>query len=179
MRASAEFFGVALPPARLIRRRNLARVARRRRGEPKILDSQSSRSPKLPVKIRISNGDASISAEEFSVGRRGGYDAAVLGLGNIGRRLFESVVGLFAILGFVYVPLGRHTGFEHARAVLSTPAASAAIDDLSRTALGLRQRAVDFVTHRAVAEAVPTAPESPSQPAKAHAGPRPLPPKLK
>jgi hypothetical protein len=44
-----------------------------------------------------------------------------LGVGNLGRRLVESVVGLFALLGFVYVPLGRHTGFEHAKAVLSTP----------------------------------------------------------
>jgi hypothetical protein len=102
--------------------------------------------------------------------------APVFGLGNIGRRLVESVVGLFAILGFVYVPLGRHTGFEHAKAVLSTPAAAAAIDDVSRTALELRQRAFDFVTRLAQP---PAAPEDAAQPAKVQAGPRPLPPKLK
>src|SRR3954464_11337438 len=74
--------------------------------------------------------------------------APVFGLSNLSRRLVESVVGLFAILGFLYVPLGRHTGFEHAKAVFSTPAAAAAIDDVTTTALGLRQRALDFVTGR-------------------------------
>jgi hypothetical protein len=96
---------------------------------------------------------------------------AVLGVGNLGRRLLESVVGLFAILGFVYVPLGRRTGFEHACAVLSTPAATAAVEDLSRTALELRQRAIDFVTQRA------SAPQPPPKPD--HHPPRPVPPKLK
>lgn len=57
----------------------------------------------------------------------------------------EGTVGLFALLGFVYVPLGRHTGLEHARAVLSTPAATAAIDDLASSVLALRQRATDFI----------------------------------
>jgi hypothetical protein len=76
------------------------------------------------------------------------YDGAVLGIGNFGRRLVEAAVGLFALLGFVYVPLGRLTGFEHARAVLSTPAASAAIEDVAGGVLALRQRAEDFITGR-------------------------------
>ncbi|HYP88813.1 MAG TPA: hypothetical protein VEQ59_11680 [Polyangiaceae bacterium] len=106
--------------------------------------------------------------------------APVFGLGNIGRRLVESVVGLFAILGFVYVPLGRHTGFEHLRAVLSTPAAAAALEDLSKTALDLRQRALDFVTPRGGHEAVTSDHEDDTRRAKAHASaPRPVPPKLK
>lgn len=106
--------------------------------------------------------------------------APVFGFGNLGRRLVESVVGLFAILGFLYVPLGRHTGFEHAKAVLSTPAAGAAIDDLTTTALGLRQRAIDFFTGRLSAP-VPTsdngrdAAKSPT----ARREPRPVLPKLK
>lgn len=100
----------------------------------------------------------------------------MLGLGKLGRRLFEGIVGLFAILGFVYVPLGRHTGFEHARAILSTPAATAAIEDLTRTALDLRQRALDFVTQRAIAPSEPAPGASPPPPGR---GPRPLPPKLK
>jgi hypothetical protein len=114
--------------------------------------------------------------------------APVFGLSNIGRRLVESVVGLFAILGFVYVPLGRHTGFEHAKAVFSTPAATSAIDDLTTTALGLRQRALDFVTGRLAAPAGATAgateadgPAAEAAP-KAHGPgrePRPVPPKLK
>lgn len=110
---------------------------------------------------------------------------AVLGVGNLGRRLAESVIGLFAILGFVYVPLGRRTGFEHACAVLSTPAAAAAIEDVSRTALQLRTRVLDFLTQRAAAGLPPTPAREP--PSKAEpprkAGdlppPRPVPPKLR
>jgi hypothetical protein len=60
----------------------------------------------------------------------------------------EGGVGVFALLGFLYVPLGRHTGFEHARAVFSTPAATAALQDLTASALDLRRRVVDFVTGR-------------------------------
>ena len=94
-------------------------------------------------------------------------------LGNVGRRLVEGVVGLFALLGFIYVPLGQQTGFEHARAVLSTPAASAAIEDLTTTALRLRGQALGYLTGQAPAP--PTAPPSPQ---KGNA-PRPVPPKLK
>jgi hypothetical protein len=109
--------------------------------------------------------------------------APVFGLSNLGRRLVESVVGLFAILGFVYVPLGRHTGFEHARAVLSTPAAASAIDDLTTTALDLRQRVVSFVTGRASSAAItdadgPNAEASPG-PHPPRREPRPVPPKLR
>jgi len=118
-------------------------------------------------------------ADKFSVLDQYLYDGAVFGLGNLGRRLVESVVGLFAILGFVYVPLGRHTGFEHAKAVFSTPAAAAAIDDLTTTALGLRQRAIDFFSGRLLAPEA-TSDNAPSAPAKAHPRePRPVPPKLK
>ncbi len=106
--------------------------------------------------------------------------APVFGLGNLGRRCFESVVGLFAILGFLYVPLGHHTGFEHAKAVLSTPAASSAIEDISAAALSLRERAVAYVTGR-VPVAPPAAPATPPEvPARARRSePRAVPPKLK
>ena len=67
-------------------------------------------------------------------------------IGNVGRRLVEGTVGLFALLGFLYVPLGHHTGFEHACAVLSTPQAAAAIEDLTAAALAMRSRAVELVT---------------------------------
>lgn len=105
--------------------------------------------------------------------------APVLGLGNIGKRLFEGVVGLFAILGFLYVPLGHHTGFEHARAVLSTPAAAAAIDDVRRTALDLRQRAVDFVTQRVAGKPEPEADDAGERATTRARQPRPVPPPLK
>lgn len=108
--------------------------------------------------------------------------APVFGLSNLGRRLVEGVVSLFAILGFVYVPLGRHTGFEHAKAVFSTPAAASAIDDLTYTVLDLRQRALDFVTGRLSPDAMSDADPSPAAPPKPHPPgrePRPVPPKLK
>jgi len=107
--------------------------------------------------------------------------APVFGLSNLGRRLVEGVVSLFAILGFVYVPLGRHTGFEHAKAVFSTPAAAAAIDDLTRAALDLRERAFDFVSGRLSPAAMTDADASPSPPKPHTPGrePRPVPPKLK
>lgn len=97
---------------------------------------------------------------------------AVVGFGNLGRRLAEGVVGLFAILGFCYVPLGSRTGLEHTVAVLSTPAATAAFEDVSRAVLELRKRAVDFVSGHAAAELKPR--EGGSEPE-----PRPVPPKLK
>jgi len=94
----------------------------------------------------------------------------VFGLGTLGRRLLEGGISLFAILGFVYVPLGRHTGFEHARAVFSTPAASAAFEDLAQAALDLRGRALKLLTGQQPIEAQPTKPGH---------EPRPVPPKLK
>ncbi len=107
----------------------------------------------------------------------------VFGFGNLGRRLVESVVGLFAMLGFLYVPLGRQTGFEHAKAVFSTPAAAAAVDDLTTTALGLRQRAIDFFTGRLSApEPTSDNGSKAADTAKGHASgrePRPVPPKLR
>lgn len=102
----------------------------------------------------------------------------MFGFGHFGKRLLEGAVGLFALLGFVYVPLGRHTGFEHARAVLSTPAATAAIEDISSSVLGLRRRALELVTGRLSPVAPPVEPTERS-PERAGTGPRPTPPKLK
>lgn len=102
----------------------------------------------------------------------------MLGLGNLGRRAFESVVGLFAVLGFLYVPLGHRTGFEHAKAVLSTPAASAAFDDLARTAFSLRERAVAYVTGRAPAPPPPASAKG-ATPKGPRSEPRAVPPQLR
>jgi hypothetical protein len=38
----------------------------------------------------------------------------------------EAGISLFAVLGFCYVPLGSHTGLEHAKAIFGTPAAKRA-----------------------------------------------------
>ncbi len=94
--------------------------------------------------------------------------------GNVGRRLVEGTVGLFALLGFLYVPLGRHTGFEHARAVFTTPAASAAWADLTQAVVGLRQRALELVSGRGQPDAAGFVAPPPGR-----NGPSPLPPKLK
>lgn len=56
------------------------------------------------------------------------YPAAVLG--NVGRRALESVIGLFALLGFAYVPLGSKTALEHSLALMRTPPAREALAGL-------------------------------------------------
>ena len=117
-------------------------------------------------------GSSPPAAEDFSFGQPGRYDGAVFGLGTLGRRALEGTVSLFAVLGFLYVPLGQHTGFEHARAVLGTPAARAAVQDLTGAALALRTRVLELATARVS----PPVAEGPAAPAKE---PRPIPPKLK
>ena len=116
--------------------------------------------------------------KNFYLAGRPSYDGAVFG--SAGRRLVEGVVGLFAMLGFLYVPLGRHTGYEHARAVLSTPAASAALEELTSAAWRLRERAVELVTGRVTAPApvseIGTAEQGNARKSRE---PRPVPPKLK
>jgi hypothetical protein len=41
-------------------------------------------------------------------------------LHKLGRRALDLVIGLFAVLGFFYVPLGPRTGFEHVKAIVAT-----------------------------------------------------------
>ena len=91
----------------------------------------------------------------------------------------ESVVSLFAILGFVYVPLGRHTGYEHAKAVMATPAAAEAMRDLTAAVLSLRQRALDFVTGTPEPESANPAEIRGPGPIGPTRGPRAVPPKLR
>jgi hypothetical protein len=60
----------------------------------------------------------------------------------------EAGISLFAVLGFCYVPLGGHTGLEHAKAVLSTPVAKRAgaelLDALSRVRAKLTGEVQEF-----------------------------------
>lgn len=65
--------------------------------------------------------------------------------GIAGRRLAESVVALFAVLGFAFVPLGRKTALEHSRDILTTPAALNAVRELGSAVLRLRGRLMDLV----------------------------------
>lgn len=50
----------------------------------------------------------------------------------------EAGISLFAVLGFCYVPLGGHTGLEHAKAVFSTPAAKRAAGELLQALIRVR-----------------------------------------
>lgn len=65
--------------------------------------------------------------------------------GIAGRRLAESVVALFAVLGFAFVPLGRKTALEHSRDILTTPAALNAFRELGGAVARLRGRVVEMV----------------------------------
>ena len=67
-------------------------------------------------------------------------------LSRLGRRLLELVVTLFAVLGFLYVPLGKKTGFEHVKAIVMTPPAKEAGRELFDVGSKLRSRVVDSVT---------------------------------
>jgi len=76
----------------------------------------------------------------------------------LGRRGFEAGVSLFAILGFCYVPLGSHTGLEHAKAVFGTPAAKRAGVELLQAFARIRGKLTGE------AEALVTGPATPSAP---------------
>jgi hypothetical protein len=108
-------------------------------------------------------------ANNFAQSSESTYDAVVLGL--LGRRGLEAGISVFALLGFCYVPLGEHTGLEHAKAIFSTPAAKRAggelIEAFSRVRSKLTGEAVQFASSEAT--------ESPSaQPSARHAdGSRP------
>ncbi|HEX6275397.1 MAG TPA: hypothetical protein VFZ53_20295 [Polyangiaceae bacterium] len=60
--------------------------------------------------------------------------------GTAGRRVAEAVVALFALLGFVFVPLGQKTALQHTVAVFTTPAAVVAFNELTGAALRLKDR---------------------------------------
>jgi hypothetical protein len=74
---------------------------------------------------------------------RARYDASVFGIA--GRRLAESVVALFAVLGFAFVPLGRKTALEHSRDILTTPAALSAFREAGGAVLRLRGQILEMI----------------------------------
>ncbi len=59
---------------------------------------------------------------------------------RLGRRVIEAALVLFAALGFCFVPLGKKTGLDHARAMLSTAAAKEAGAGIADAFVRLRQR---------------------------------------
>jgi hypothetical protein len=46
------------------------------------------------------------------------------------KRIFQAVIFFFAIYAFVFVPLGKKTGFEHVLAIAGTPAARQAASEV-------------------------------------------------
>ncbi len=59
---------------------------------------------------------------------------------HFGRRSFEFFVAVFAVLGFIAVPLGERTGWEHLKSVLATPAAKDAQRELGQALTRLYQK---------------------------------------
>ncbi len=105
-------------------------------------------------------------SDNFSWFWPSGYHAGVFGVA--GRRAAEILVGLFALLGFVCVPLGQKTGLQHMLAIGSSPAVEEAALELWNATQRARER-----VSRGFGQ--------PSQPAPAPRGsanPRPELPKL-
>ena len=80
-------------------------------------------------------------AEIFPAPKAAHYAADVFG--TLGRRAVESLVGLFALLGFAFVPLGSKTGLEHAVAVMGTPSVREAASGLVAGVERARGRLLD------------------------------------
>lgn len=59
---------------------------------------------------------------------------------RVGRRVLEIGVGMFALLGFAFVPLGKKTALEHVKAIVATGPAKEAGKELLEAGLKLRAR---------------------------------------
>jgi hypothetical protein len=91
--------------------------------------------------------------------------------GTAGRRVAEAVVALFALLGFVFVPLGQKTAFQHMVAVFTTPAALVAFHELTGAALHLKARLAEALMPappKAEPQPKPELPKLAEPPAKRH-----------
>jgi hypothetical protein len=79
----------------------------------------------------------------------------------LGRRGLEAGISLFAVLGFCYVPLGSHTGLEHAKAIFATPAAKRAGAELVEAFLRVRGKLTGEAEQLATGAGTPTPPALP------------------
>ena len=66
-------------------------------------------------------------------------------IAKLGRWGVQALVGLFALLGFLFVPLGERTGFEHLRAIVTTDAAAQAARDVWQGAIRARQKLFESI----------------------------------
>jgi hypothetical protein len=88
------------------------------------------------------------------------YDAAVLSV--LGRRGLEAAISAFALLGFCYVPLGQHTGLEHAKAIFATPAAKRAGGELIEAFARVRSKLTGEAAQFASGDPAPSSSPPPS-----------------
>ena len=80
----------------------------------------------------------------------------------LGRRGLEAGISLFAVLGFCYVPLGSHTGLEHAKAIFGTPAAKRAGVELVEAFARVRGKLTSEVQNLAAGAASASSPAPPT-----------------
>ncbi|MCE7890669.1 MAG: hypothetical protein DYH12_13405 [Sorangiineae bacterium PRO1] len=73
--------------------------------------------------------------------------------------MLEIGVGMFALLGFAFVPLGKKTALEHVKAIVATGPAKDAGKELLEAGLKLRARVFHTATSPD-AGAAPVRPES-------------------
>ncbi|HEY3233490.1 MAG TPA: hypothetical protein VGJ84_02160 [Polyangiaceae bacterium] len=59
------------------------------------------------------------------------------------RGAVELIVALFALLGFLFVPLGKRTAFEHTKAIFTTDAAQRAGRELQEATIKVRNKLVE------------------------------------
>jgi hypothetical protein len=80
----------------------------------------------------------------------------------------EAGISLFAVLGFCYVPLGSHTGLEHAKAIFATPAAKRAGVELVQAFARVRGKLTGEVQELATGAASATPPPLPTHKSGSH-----------
>ena len=88
---------------------------------------------------------------------------------RLGRRALEIGVGLFALLGFAFVPLGKKTGLEHVKAIIATEPAREAGREMLAAGEKLRAKILESLPTHSGSPASP-APSAPKQ-SKESAGP--------
>lgn len=69
-------------------------------------------------------------------------------LTQLTRRAVGIAVGIFAALGFLAVPLGERTGFQHARAIFTSSEARDFARELERATQELKARILGEVTSK-------------------------------